>query len=74
MRFIIYTLSYCQYCVAAKDLLQSKGLPFEEIVSDSNKEDVKEKNSYSTFPQIFVDGELLGGYDNLTQYITKNNL
>ncbi len=67
----IYTTSYCPYCVRAKALLKRKGVEFEEIdVTDDRDERarmVELAGGRRTVPQIFVDGEPLGGYDELAR-------
>jgi glutaredoxin 3 len=69
---IVYTTDYCPYCRAAKDLLRSKGVAFEE--RDVTDDDVmREKlvhltGGRTTVPQIFVDGKAMGGYDDLAAF------
>jgi glutaredoxin len=65
---IIWSKDSCPYCVRAKSLLESKGIEFEErkIGSGYTKEDLLEAvPTARTVPQIFLDGELVGGYDQL---------
>jgi len=66
-RIQVYTTRYCGFCDAAKRLLKERGLAFEEIdVSDpEKKEALKARTGWRTVPQIFVDGELIGGYQEL---------
>ena len=63
----IYTTHYCPFCDAAKALLHKKNIPFEEIdVSDDEaKHALKARTGWRTVPQIFIDGELIGGYEEL---------
>ena len=65
----IYTGPYCAYCDRAKALLNKKGVSFKEInlASDPNKIDemIKKTNGMKTVPQIFVDGQHIGGNDKL---------
>ncbi len=65
----IYTTSWCPYCRAAKDLLQQKGVAFEEIDvsmdSERRQEMVQRANGRRTVPQIFIDGTHVGGSDDL---------
>ena len=64
----IYTTPYCPYCHAAKDLLSEKGVSFTEIdVSDSpgERQRIEQASGQSTVPQIFINGESIGGYDEL---------
>jgi glutaredoxin 3 len=64
----IYTKSWCPYSARAKDLLDRKGVSYEEIdvTDDSFKEsEMVERASRQTIPQIFIDGYHLGGSDDL---------
>jgi glutaredoxin 3 len=67
----IYTTMFCGFCWRAKDLLQSKGVKFTEydVSSDSAlRAKMKERsNGGRTVPQIFIDGALVGGCDELHQ-------
>lgn len=69
MRVEIYTKPTCGYCVQAKNLLNSKGIPFKEftIGTNASKEDIQQRINglgssaqVKTVPQIF--------------YIDKNNI
>ena len=65
----IYTTSYCPYCVRAKSLLESKGVAFEEIDVTGN-DAMREKmielaGGRRTVPEIFINGRIIGGYDDL---------
>jgi glutaredoxin 3 len=64
---VIYTTNYCPYCSAAKALLRSKNVEFEEIdvTADAARRGEMEKLSRRrTVPQIFIDGQPIGGYDD----------
>ena len=64
----IYTTNSCPHCVRAKNLLTEKSVSFYEI-DVSNNEALREKmvakaNGRRTVPQIFIDGQHIGGcYD-----------
>jgi glutaredoxin 3 len=63
---VIYTTNYCPYCTAAKALLRSKKVQFEEIdVTDDpgRRIEMEKLSQRRTVPQIFVDGKPIGGYD-----------
>ena len=65
----VYTGAHCGYCNAAKKLLQTAGIPFEEIGLD-DKPELRQKLSdengnYRTIPMIFVDGKFIGGFTDL---------
>ena len=65
----IYTGPLCAFCDRAKALLNKKRVSFKEInlASDPNKMDemIKKTNGMRTIPQIFVDGQHVGGNDKL---------
>ncbi|MCA9486358.1 glutaredoxin [Candidatus Woesearchaeota archaeon] len=61
----IYTIKGCPYCEAAKEFFDREGLSYEEIPSDKNKEEIKQKTGHPTFPQIFIEDDFIGGYDDL---------
>lgn len=72
-RAIVWSKDYCPYCIRAKALLDSKGIVYEERNISQGKwtkeqllEAVPEAR---TVPQIFLDGKLIGGYDNLKDYL-----
>ncbi|HET9189980.1 MAG TPA: glutaredoxin 3 [Rudaea sp.] len=64
----MYTSANCAYCVAAKNLLKSKGLDYAEIRIDTDpvrREEMLARAQRRTVPQIFVNDRLVGGYDDL---------
>jgi glutaredoxin 3 len=64
----IYTTRWCGYCVRAKALLESRGLPYEEVSLDDNprfREHLLELTGGWTVPQIVIDGRPIGGYAEL---------
>ena len=73
----IYSLSNCPFCVRAKDLLTRKGLPFEEINLDGKDDELvelRERTGQRTVPQIFIDGELIGGFTDLAAMDSRGEL
>lgn len=65
----VYTTTYCPYCVRAKQLLDRKGAKYKEI-DLTNDDDgrialVKRTNGSRTVPQIFINGQSVGGCDDL---------
>ncbi|MDE9450180.1 glutaredoxin 3 [Aliiroseovarius sp. Z3] len=65
----IYTSQLCGYCHAAKRLLNSKDVPFDEIDvmmnPDKRQEMMQRANGRHTVPQIFVGDTHVGGYDDI---------
>ncbi len=72
----LYTTPYCPFCDAAKRLLKARGLAFSEIdVSEpKDKEALKAKTGWRTVPQIFLNGKLIGGYQELVEMDQKGLL
>jgi len=65
---LIYTTRFCPYCFRAKDLLDSKGVVYQEIAVDSSRELRQEMMDLSggyTVPQIFINDKPTGGCDEL---------
>ncbi|MCK0140188.1 glutaredoxin 3 [Aliiroseovarius sp. F47248L] len=65
----IYTSQLCGYCHAAKRLLNSKDVSFDEIDvmmnPDKRQEMMQRANGRHTVPQVFVGDTHVGGYDDL---------
>lgn len=66
----IYTQPWCGYCARAKRLLTAKGVQFREIVAPrgtaERDEAIRRSGGGTTVPQIFIDGEPIGGADELS--------
>lgn len=65
----IYTADYCPYCHRAKQLLRAKNVAFEEIdvtVDPEGRAVMRERaGGRTTVPQIFINGQHVGGCDDL---------
>ena len=65
----IYTSPLCGFCHAAKRLLDGKGVAYEEFdvmfKPDLKKEMLQRSDGRRTVPQIFIDGNGIGGCDEL---------
>jgi len=66
----LFTKPSCSYCKKAKALLTSKGLSYEEIEvgKDTTMAALHAITNQQTVPQIFIDGQLIGGSDALEVY------
>ena len=74
MQAVVWSKDSCPFCVQAKALLESKGIEFEErkIGHGYTKEQLLETvPNAKTVPQIFLDGEYVGGYTELKQKLTE---
>ena len=64
----VYTTSWCGYCHAAKALLQSRGVVFQEIdctEDAATRTWLVEQTGQRTVPQIFIGGVPVGGFSEL---------
>jgi len=67
-KITLYTTDACPYCVRAKQLLQKRELPFEEVNlarDPDGRAKLVELTGMMTFPQIIVDEQPIGGFDQL---------
>ncbi len=66
---VVYSTSVCPYCVRAKQLLQRKGVAFKEINLSTEAPDVRlalmQRTNHRTVPQIFINDQFIGGFDQL---------
>lgn len=68
-KVLVYTTSFCPYCVRAKNLLQRKGVAYEEV-DVGNDQDLRALMTQKTggrtsVPQIFIGEAHVGGCDDL---------
>ncbi len=73
----LYTWTYCPFCQGAKQLLDSKGLKYQETILDDNEErrkELKAETGQGTVPYVFIDGELIGGFDDLKKLDSEGKL
>lgn len=73
----IYTSAICGYCVAAKNLLKQKGYEYEEVRVDldpARREEMVARARRTSVPQIFIDGEHVGGFDDLRALSLRGGL
>ena len=77
-RVEIYTKVFCPYCSRALALLRGKGVEMEEydITMDSAKrsEMIERSNGRMTVPQVFINGQPIGGSDDLADLESKGGL
>jgi glutaredoxin 3 len=64
----VYTTDRCSYCSSAKTLLSRRGIAFEEINlarDPDGREELARTTGMITFPQIMIDGQSIGGFNEL---------
>mgnify|MGYP001307090376 CR=1 FL=1 len=77
MEIKVYSTISCPFCVAAKNLLNSKNLKYTEIDLTSDLElrlEISTKYNWRTVPMIVINDEFIGGYDDLEKLNLEGNL
>jgi glutaredoxin 3 len=77
-KVLVYTANPCPFCSRAKALLASRGIPFEEVLVSYDDEaawdELAERSGMKTMPQIFADGKLVGGFQELAELDARDQL
>ena len=77
-KVVIYTGPMCNFCSAAKHLLNKKKISYEEIdigYDEKKREEMlKKSNGMKTIPQIFIEEKHIGGYVELKALENKGEL
>lgn len=64
----MYATAFCPYCVRARRLLKRKGVEFEEIRVDKDRDEMRtmiQRSQRTTVPQIFIGEQHIGGFDDM---------
>ncbi len=71
----IFTRDGCPFCVRAKGMLRDAGIEFEELLLNQDYTDktLRAVSSSITYPQVFIDGKLIGGSDDLEKWLSKRD-
>jgi glutaredoxin len=69
--WIVYSRTVCPFCTQAKKLLESKGYTYTEVNIDTNAagRDLLLEQGLRSVPQIYNNGELIGGFDKLKVWL-----
>ena len=69
----VFSREGCSYCVRAKGMLLDTGIQFEELVlnRDFTESTIRAVSGMTTVPQIFIDGGLIGGAEDLETYLNE---
>ena len=70
----VFTREGCEFCVRAKGMLREAGIDFEELVlnRDYTEATLRAVSGRSTVPEIFIDGEFIGGSEELERYLARD--
>jgi glutaredoxin 3 len=64
----VYSTAQCPYCTMAKQLLERKGVNYSEVRVDKDptkRQEMMTKSRQRTVPQVFINGQSVGGYTDL---------
>jgi glutaredoxin 3 len=74
---VVYTTRVCPYCIQAKALLKKKGVAFSEIDVSNDPEKrtwLVSATGQRTVPQIFINDQPIGGFDDMAALNRKGEL
>jgi glutaredoxin 3 len=74
---VLYTTDPCRRCLRAKALLASYDLGFEEVnlaKDPQGRRELAERTGFATFPQIVIEGRMIGGFEELEQADSRGEL
>jgi len=69
-KVIMYSTRFCPYCMRARKLLKNKNIKYEEItlgLGSGLRQEMEQKSGRTSVPQIFINGQAIGGYDEMAQ-------
>lgn len=71
----VFAREGCPFCVRAKGMLRDAGIEFEELVlnRDYSESSLRAVAGASTVPQVFINGDRIGGSDELENYLAERN-
>ncbi|MEY2513955.1 MAG: glutaredoxin 3 [bacterium] len=67
---VVYTTNACGYCVRVKMLLSARDIAFREINIAGDPDafvELAKSSGMLTLPQVFIDGTLIGGYQETAE-------
>ena len=71
----VFSRDGCPFCARAKGLLNDSGIEFEELVLNRDYTDrtLRAVSTNTTYPQVFINGQLIGGSDDLEEWLAKRS-
>lgn len=69
----VFSRDGCPFCTRAKGLLNDAGIEFEELVLNRDYTDrtLRAVSTNTTYPQVFINGQLIGGSDDLAEWLAQ---
>lgn len=77
VKVVIYSKETCPYCTMAKEVFKARHIPFEEIRIDLDeklRDEMIRLSNKRTVPQIFINDQPIGGYDDLAALVKSGKL
>ena len=77
MKVEIYTKRYCPYCRAAKKLLKHLNWDYKEFEITNRpalQKEMRLRSSRKTVPQLFINNNHIGGFDDFSAYVKQSGL
>ena len=70
----VFAREGCEFCVRAKGMLRDAGIDFEELVlnRDYTEATLRAVSGRPTVPEVFIDGEFIGGSEELERYLARD--
>lgn len=71
----VFARKGCSYCAKAKTLLREADIEFEELMlnEDYSDQTLRAVSGAASFPQVFINGNYIGGADDLEQWLSQQN-
>jgi glutaredoxin 3 len=73
----VYSTEPCSFCARVKGLLKARGVEFSEVNLSKDPQgrlELASRTGMMTFPQVLIDGELLGGFAEVQDAIESGRL
>jgi glutaredoxin 3 len=73
----VYSTEPCSFCARVKGMLQARGVTFSEVNLSKDPQgrvELANRTGMMTFPQVLIDGELLGGFAEVQAAIENGRL
>ena len=74
---IVYTTEPCRRCLRAKAIIEAHGLSYREVnlaKDPVGRRELTLRTGHMTFPQVVIDGNPLGGFEELEQAESRGDL
>jgi glutaredoxin 3 len=73
----VYSTEPCSFCARVKGMLETRGVEFSEVNLSKDPQgrvELASRTGMMTFPQVLIDGELLGGFAEVQAAVESGRL